>query len=202
MSQPTSKCEQSEALHDYAFDELPVSERREMERHIAACAGCAAELDQLRLTTAALRILPDKEIPQRIAFISDKIFEPSAFARFFKSGWMGFSCAGMMAAALLFTAMHRPAAEIRTVVQTSAGADVNALVNQAVTKAVSQAVQEVRAEDAQITHAALAEAETKHEREHRMLIAAMQQNFEVMEKRLGTYTSLASLDAPQNSGAQ
>ena len=43
----------------------------------AACGDCALELDQLRLTTAALRTLPDREIPQRIAFVSDQVFEPS-----------------------------------------------------------------------------------------------------------------------------
>jgi len=42
-----------------------------MEQHLAACGDCALELDQLRLTTAALRTLPDREIPQRIAFVSD-----------------------------------------------------------------------------------------------------------------------------------
>ena len=49
-------CNRGEALRDYAFDELPGGERREMEQHIAACSCCAAELDQLQLTTADFEI--------------------------------------------------------------------------------------------------------------------------------------------------
>jgi anti-sigma factor RsiW len=193
-----SNCDKSEALHDYAFDELSVGERLEMERHIPACTNCTAELDQLRLTTAALRVLPDREIPQRIAFVSDKIFQPSAFARFFKSSWTGFASAAIMAAALVFTALHRPPAEIRTVIQTAPGVDISGQINQAVDKAIQQ----VREEDAQLTKAALAEAEMKHDREHRILITAVEQSLEVMQKRLGTATSLASLEAPRNGGGQ
>jgi anti-sigma factor RsiW len=193
-----SNCEKSEALHDYAFDELSSAERLEMERHVPACTNCSAELDQLRLTTAALRILPDREIPQRIAFVSDKIFQPSPVARFFKSAWTGFASAAVLAAALVFTALHRPPVEVRTVIQTAPGVDISSQISQA----VSNAVQQVRAEDAQVTRAALAEAETKHEREHRMLMAAVEQSLEVMQKRLGTATSLASLEAPRNGGGQ
>jgi len=75
-----------EALQDYVFDELPHGEREAIEQHVAACSECALELDRLRMTTAALRTLPDREIPQRIAFVSDKVFEPSWFHRFWNSG--------------------------------------------------------------------------------------------------------------------
>ncbi len=194
-------CDRAEALRDYAFDELAAGERREMERHLTACTDCAAELDQLRLTTAALRILPDREIPQRIAFVSDKIFEPSPAARFFRSGffssaWAGFASAAIMAVALLFTAFHRPA-EIRTVVQTASAADVNRRIDAAVATAVADAVRQVRAEDAKTAKETLAAAELRYEREHRFLLASMEQNMEVLQKRLGTFTSLASLDVPQ-----
>jgi anti-sigma factor RsiW len=193
-----SNCDKSEALHDYAFDELSAGERLEMERHIPACTNCSAELDQLRLTTAALRLLPDREIPQRIAFVSDKIFQPSPFARFFKSAWTGFASAAVMATALVFTALHRPPVEVRTIIQTAPGVDISGQISEAVNKAVQQ----VRAEDAEVTKAALAEAETKHEREHRMLMIAVEQSLEVMQKRLGTATELASLEAPRNGGGQ
>jgi anti-sigma factor RsiW len=198
MSDSTSKCDRSEALYDYAFNELAAGERREMGQHLTACAACTAELDRLTLTTAALRSLPDREIPRRIAFVSDKIFETSRAARFFQSSWTGFASAGIMAAALIFTGLHRPAPEVRTVVQMAAGPDVSKQIDAAVAKAVQQ----VRAEDAQLTKAALTEAETKHEQEHRMLMAAWEQSLEVMQKRMGTMTSLASLEAPQNGAGQ
>jgi hypothetical protein len=193
----STACARAEALRDYAFDELPVAERPEMERHISTCGDCAAELDSLRLTTATLRALPDREIPQRIAFVSDKVFEPSPVARFFRSAWAGFASAALMAAALFFVVAHQPAPVTKTVIQTASGTDVTKQIDEAVAKAVTQ----VRAEDTQLTKAALAEAELKHEREHRMLMVAFEQNMEVMQKRMGTLTSLA-YDVPQNGGVQ
>src|ERR1700761_9329402 len=96
-SSSLSPCTRAEALRDYAFDELPVEERLAMEQHLAGCAECALELDRLHLTTAALRTLPDREIPQRIAFVSDRVFEPSAFRRFWNSGArLGFASACML----------------------------------------------------------------------------------------------------------
>ena len=73
----SSTCGRAEPLRDYAFDELPAGDRGAMEQHLAKCGECALELDRLRMTSAALRSLPDQEIPQRIAFVSDKVFEPS-----------------------------------------------------------------------------------------------------------------------------
>ncbi len=96
-----STCDRSEELRDYAFDELPASARTAMEQHITNCRDCAAELDGLRLTTAALRILPDREIPQRIAFVSDKVFEPSAAARWFSGFWSSASKLGFASACIL-----------------------------------------------------------------------------------------------------
>jgi anti-sigma factor RsiW len=189
-------CERSEAVRDYAFDELPASERREMEQHLAACSECVAELDGLRLTTAALRSLPDREIPQRIAFISDKVFEPSPVARFFRSfasPWAGFASTAVMAAVLLFTALHRPP-EARTVIQTASGADVSKQIDDAVAKAVAQVRTQDAASAAQVIKAALDAAELKHQQEHRMLVAAMEQNLEYMQKRMGTLTTLASVE--------
>jgi anti-sigma factor RsiW len=165
-----STCDRAEALRDYAFDELPAGERREMEQHLAACGDCAAELDQLRVATAVLRVLPDREIPQRIAFVSDKVFQPSPVARFFGSFWnsaarLGFASACVLGAALIVAAYHRPApapAEVRTIVQT---ADVTKQVNEAVAKAIAQ----VHQEDARMLKA----AEIRNDKEHRMLMEAV-----------------------------
>jgi anti-sigma factor RsiW len=153
----------TELLHDYAFDELPAAERPGFERHLAECASCAAELDQLRLTTAALRVLPDREPPQRIAFVSDKVFAPSRFWNF--SPWLGLASTGVMAVALIMSAYHRPA-EIRTVV-------VKQLPQPVDYEIVKKAVAQAQVEDARIFKAALAASELKHEQEHRTLMDAM-----------------------------
>ena len=68
-------------LRDYLFDELSSGEKAEVEAWLATSAAGREELDRLRLTNQALLSLPEEEIPQRIAFVSDKVFEPSPWAR-------------------------------------------------------------------------------------------------------------------------
>ena len=38
--------------------------------------------------------------------------------------------------------------------------------------------------------------------EHRALLVSMQESMDVMQKRMGAYTSLASLETPTNGGGQ
>jgi len=189
-------CGRAEALRDYAFDELPAGERAGMEQHIRQCSDCALELDQLRLTSAALRVIPDREIPQRIAFVSDKVFEPSWFARFWNSGArLGFASACVVAGALIVSAWHvapgsRPA-EVRPIVQ--AASVPQEQIDAAVAKAVSQAVAQARKEDAQLLQAALQTAEKNRDREFKNQMIAMQETMDVQRKRLNrTYASLGS----------
>ena len=115
-----SPCGRTEALRDYVFEELPAGGRKEMEQHLAACGDCALELDRLRMTTAALRTLPDREIPQRIAFVSDRVFASShwysGIANFWNSAArLGFASACVLAVALVVSTWHRPA-EVKTIV--------------------------------------------------------------------------------------
>ncbi|HVV43817.1 MAG TPA: hypothetical protein VHC72_01390 [Bryobacteraceae bacterium] len=194
-------CGHAAALRDYAFDELPAAERPAMEEHINACSHCAVELERLRLTTAALRILPDREIPQRIAFISDQVFRPSIFARFWNSGArLGFASACVLAAAILISAWHisavyRPAAVQTVAAASPAAAQVNAnQINAAqIDAAVAKAVAQARAEDARMIQAAVRTADRKREAEYRSQMVALEESFEVLRKRLNmSYMSLAS----------
>lgn len=89
-------------LRDYLFDELRSDERLEVEAYLSTSAEAREELDRLRTTQQALRSVPDEEMPRRIGFISDKVFEPSRARRW----WLGFSDAAprfgfSMAAVLL-----------------------------------------------------------------------------------------------------
>ncbi len=68
-------------LRDYLFDELDAGRRAEVERWLAGSAEGREELERLKLTHSALLSLPDEEPPRRIAFVSDKIFEPSPWGR-------------------------------------------------------------------------------------------------------------------------
>lgn len=191
-------CRQTEALRDYAFDELPAGERRTMEQHLAACGECALELDRLRLTTAALHALPDRDIPQRIAFVSDRVFEPSLFRRFWNSApRLGFASAAILSVAMLVSAWHvsgsRPAT-VNPVVQTASVSQQR--IDDAIAKAVAQVKAQVKAEDAQITQAAIQASERKQEAEYRNQMVAIQENFMVLQKRLNvSYARLWSSDA-------
>jgi anti-sigma factor RsiW len=187
-----STCSQAEALRDYAFDELAAGDRRAMEQHIAGCPDCAGELDQLRVTTAALRSLPDCEIPRRIAFVSDKVFSPSPVARFFNGLWnstarLGFLSACAIAVALIVSAYHRPA-EIRI------DANITKQVNDAVTRAVAQ----VRIEDAQSTKVLLETINRDHQREHQALMEAVT----VFQERANTNILLASHENRRGGSGQ
>jgi anti-sigma factor RsiW len=108
-------------LNDYFLEELPGPKLRQVEAHVKTCPSCAEELDRLRIMGAALRSVPDEEIPQRIAFVSDKIFEPSPWRRWLAAFWnsgarLGFAGAAMLSASLLVFAFRpAPVTIVRTV---------------------------------------------------------------------------------------
>lgn len=60
----------------YALNELNREERRTAESHASGCSACREELASLRLTLDAMSTLREEELPRRIAFVSDKVFEP------------------------------------------------------------------------------------------------------------------------------
>jgi anti-sigma factor RsiW len=97
-------------LRDYFLKELPAPERQQVDLHLKTCPACREEVDRLRLTKAALASLRDEEVPRRLAFVSDKIFEPSpwqrAWAGFWSSGArLGFASAAMLSVALVVFAV-------------------------------------------------------------------------------------------------
>ena len=101
-------------LKDYFLQELPSPERVQVEAHVNHCLACREELDRLQLTASALFSLRDEEIPQRIAFVSDQIFEPSPLRRWFTAFWgstarLGFASALMLSASIFYFAATRPA---------------------------------------------------------------------------------------------
>ena len=82
----------------YALGELDARARQEAESHVAACADCQDELAGLRLTLDAMATLRDEELPRRIAFVSDKVFEPRWYQKLFLRP--SFAAAGLIAAAI------------------------------------------------------------------------------------------------------
>jgi hypothetical protein len=94
--------------HAYAFGELDAPARQAAESHAAVCADCQDELAGLRVTLNALATLREEELPHRIAFVSDKVFEPRWWQKLFLRP--SFAAAGLIAAAILVHGFVRPAA--------------------------------------------------------------------------------------------
>jgi anti-sigma factor RsiW len=104
----------------YLLGELTPEVSRQAETHLAACSNCHEEVATLRLTLDTLSTLREEEVPRRIAFVSDKVFEPRWWQRVFTPT---FAAGALVAAAILVHGAVRPS---------------QAQVDAAVTEAVSQ----------------------------------------------------------------
>src|SRR5579859_3733908 len=93
-------------LRDYFFGELPEESRQQVELHSRSCVKCREDLNRLLSTQAALLAVADEEIPQRIGFISDRVYEPSRLMRWWRAFWgsgprLAFASAAMLSAAIV-----------------------------------------------------------------------------------------------------
>jgi len=115
-----SKPESKPDWKAYVLRELGQDAHREAEAHLATCSICHEEVATLRLTLDTLSTLREEEIPRRIAFVSDKVFEPRWWQRAFSPT---FAAGALVAVAILIHGALRPG---------------QAQVDAAVTRAVSQ----------------------------------------------------------------
>ena len=76
-------------LRDYVLDELTPPQCAEVEQYLATSVEARDEVERLRLTHRALLSVPEEELPRRIAFVSDKVFEPSRARRLWQGFWQG-----------------------------------------------------------------------------------------------------------------
>jgi hypothetical protein len=197
-------------LRDYFLKELPNPQQREVEAHVKGCQVCREELDRLQCTQAALFSLRDEEMPQRIAFVSDKVFEPSPLRRWWAAFWgssgrLGFASAAMLSAALLGSAWMRPAPVGRVpdppkatavvagagLVQPVSDAELQPRIDAAVAKAVSQI------ESRQIQKTAQLVADLEDARRKLVLAAA---EYDMSQKRARVLTSSAYVMPPVRGG--
>jgi hypothetical protein len=96
-------------LKAYFLEELDRAARPALEDHLRHCAACREELERLNATRATLFALREEELPRRIAFVSDKVFEPSWWQRLWASGpRLGFASAALLSVAILVHALLRP----------------------------------------------------------------------------------------------
>jgi len=169
-------------LKDYFFEELGGAERKEVEAHVYACQTCREELNRLRLTGTTLLSLREEEIPRRIAFVSDQIFEPSPWRRWWSGFWnvparLGFGSAALLSAALVVFALARPAPvqPVRLVqapaveaaqAQTLSDAAIQARIDQAADRAVAERTKQL------VTEVAAERQKVAAERQRLLLVAA------------------------------
>ena len=175
----------TDALKDYYFGEADRSEREATAAHLAACGSCRAELERLRATHTALGAVRDEELPRRIAFVSDKVFEPRWWQRVL--AW-GPQLGAVPAAALVMLALAgyawlRPAAQ-PVADRAAVEARVAAEVERRVGAAVAQAVNQIESRQGARIAEAVAAAEQRIEFDRRAEQAVMEKNFEYMQKQL------------------
>jgi hypothetical protein len=176
-------------LRDYFFGELAEKDRRQVEAHSKTCVGCCEELQRLESTQAVLLTVRDEEIPQRIGFVSDRVYEPSPLRRWWLAFWgsaprLGFASAAMLSAAIVVSAMHRPVPPPAAPVVDVAGlqmklqSDFSRQLNEAVTRAVADS----DARHAQRTAELLASATRRFEAQSESDREVFAQRIAIMEK--------------------
>jgi len=186
----------SEDLKAYFLGELSSRDKAPVEDHVHACQSCREELDRLKLTQTALLALEEEEVPQRIAFVSDKVFEPRWYQTIWRSGpAMGFASAVILAAAILVHAFGvqgfaRPAgappvtATVDTAqIEQRIEREVNARLDAVVQKAVSDAQSKQAAEFAKVLNASEARFESRRKAD----LATIQQAAEYYEKQMNRW---------------
>jgi anti-sigma factor RsiW len=177
-------------LRDYVLAELGESERRSVEEHALGCAACREELERLRLTQTALLCVADEEIPQRVAFVSDKVFDPSPWRRYWALFWASSARVAFAASAMLVIAAflwNRPAPVV--VSPPAPGIDLARLEREfdaRVQAAVARAVAESEARQEKNNAETLRAVEKRYEMDRKALMLAMDENLSLLQMRMGT----------------
>jgi anti-sigma factor RsiW len=157
-------------LKEYVLGESPREEARRIEAHAAACEVCRDEIARLQLTRGALLGLRDEEPPRRIAFVSDRVFEPRWYRRLWNSGpHLGFAAAAMLACAILVHAFALRAAPAQPPPPVVATAPVDTKARQ-------------REQTAELLQA----AEHRYEIDRRATIAAFSEQNRLLQKQVAS----------------
>lgn len=114
----------------YALGELGSADQRQAETHAESCTACREELAMLRLTLDSLSTLREEEVPRRIAFVSDPVFEPKWWQRLLRTP--AFAAASVLAVAIVAHGAMAPRGlseeEVQARVQAQVQAEVRAVL--------------------------------------------------------------------------
>ena len=190
-------------LKAYALGEASASERKSVEGHAASCIPCRTELESLGTLRTAMMSWADEEPPRRIAFVSDKIFEPSLWQRWIATLnpvnlLASAALAGVVAFAMTRTgapsiAVNQPAnapAVVSTVGPVSSPAsieNVDARIAAAVKLALAESDARHKQETAQVLRAAERRLRQENERVTSQAMAFIEANYDNMKKQEARY---------------
>ena len=192
-------------LKAYFLGELDPRDKAAVQAHVAACPDCKDELERLRVTQTALLALPEEEAPQRIAFVSDKVFEPRWWQSVWRSGpAMGFASAALLAAAILVHAAARPApvAATPTVDIAKVELQIQAEVAKRLDAVVSKAVADSEARQSAQTAQMLRAAEARYDRDRQENLAAIEQVARYYSQQMNRVLVASNDLAPERGGAR
>lgn len=183
----------ADVLKDYVFGELGEAERREVEAACAADAGLRDELARLQVTQSALFSLREEEMPRRIAFVSDKVFEPKWWQVWLSSGpRMGFASAALLAGAIVFHGAMQPKPVAGPAPVAFDQARFEQRISEEVAKALPVALEQAERRHRMQLAAAMKEAEGKYDRLRRDDQMAMEASYSLFrEKQAAMLVSLA-----------
>jgi hypothetical protein len=188
-------------LKGFALGEGTAAEREAARRAIAAEPDLREEFERLELTLTALRGVREEEMPRRIAFVSDPVFEPSWWQRFWGSGRLVFAGAAMLAVAIVAHGyLMRPGpAAVPVAAAGLSQPDVDRAIDAAVGRAVAQVEERAAERTRQQVKLAVEQSEKRFSQELQMVSAAMQENETILRKQLNRlYVTNAGLSVGPN----
>ncbi|MBL8233047.1 MAG: hypothetical protein JNL98_31405 [Bryobacterales bacterium] len=190
-------------LHGYVLGELSATERLQVEQLIASDPEVALEVERLQLTHTVLRRLPEEEPPRRIAFVSDKVFEPKWYQIWWNSGArLAFAGMTMLAAAIVThavavrpvvpqTSSPAPVASVQSnldaIVQARVEQEVTRRIEPAIAKAVADIESRQQHKSELMVAAALKDAEKKYAMERQALLVSVEENFTQLRKQMNRF---------------
>lgn len=172
-------------LKDYVFGELNAAERREVESALHGDAALREEYARLQVTQTALFSVREEEMPRRIAFVSDPVFEPKWWQRLLTAGpQLGFASAALVAGAIVFHAVHQPAPVAAPAAFDQAAFEQR--IADGVARALPAALEQAEARHKTQLASVMQEAESKYQRIRREEARAMEAayNYEQEKKKV------------------
>ncbi len=147
------------------------------------------ELAGLQLTRDALLTVRDEEVPRRIAFVSDKVFEPNWWQKLWASGTkVGFAAAAMLAAAIVVHGFAtRPATSVQAPLTQTANAADAALIDKIVAERVEKVVAQIETRQAQKTAGILEAAQKRYSEERKADLVNASANFDMVLKQVASF---------------